>query len=924
MNGNKSIHTNPPAVVKRTIKVKKGMKTPRMNENEKRANLVLNDFNNLKRFTLYEKMPSHHAQILTSPSIDPVHRLQYRTLCEHVARSENNTYAVEYTRNGDKKNGYYGRATPRVVTRDSEVTYKQTPLCVTTMWREIRATLFKDKEIDVDIVNCHPSLLVNLVNLVGKQPGPYLSSYINNRKWFIENIQFSDSTISKYNEKNMSTWTNKDAVKNLMTRLLFNGSYKAFCEDLDVDPDTVHKYAGIIGTLEEDIKKAYSDIMSYPVFNDFAKRVKKDMKRRGKTLRHDGQIMAQILGTIEFNIINTAMHYFKTNHPEYTPRSCIYDGFQVEPQTNEPYPESVKNVSEILNKIQTHIHEKYGLSVEFITKPFSNGLSDYDTTPVEKIEFETTADIPELSEEEELLYDYKNITTDETISRLFYLKYGRNFIFHNDMFYHFNGTYWQRDPYRKHIRIALSVDFVNNVIKSHIKKIESIMNAIEDDEDSYNSYMKRVENSYMKRVEMMNKCITRIHTEHAVKGILTNFTKWVCTDENHQWERNPNLVVFKNGVWNMRTREFTKKGNPEDYMHMCTGYDYEERNEDDVNYLYEIIRQILPEKDVREFYLTLLSTGLIGETLEKFIISNGSGGNGKGLLHELFASTLGDYGYTGNNAVLLNPIGEGANAGIASMSYKRFIVYREPDSKQSICTNTVKEITGGSEINARMLYSNDCKTILHGTHVLECNEKLRFDGRIDNAIIRRLHDVAFSSTFTQDNTQWNEEDRIYPANAYLKTQEFKQKYRLTLFHILAERYYEFMEQYKTITNLKTPKSVQDATKEYLTSSDQFHSWFYENYKFSDEKTPGMFVTVKEIFEDYKVSDMWELMSKAQKRKNSLKYVTETIKNSYYLRKHFKERYDYKDDTGKRHEPRRVLVQCVKKYESGEDYDEEED
>jgi hypothetical protein len=39
-------------------------------------------------------------------------------------------------------------------------------------------------------------------------------------------------------------------------------------------------------------------------------------------------------------------------------------------------------------------------------------------------------------------------------------------------------------------------------------------------------------------------------------------------------------------------------------------------------------------KDERELYLIILATGLYGQTLEKFILANGEGRNGKGVLNE--------------------------------------------------------------------------------------------------------------------------------------------------------------------------------------------------------------------------------------------------------------------------------------------------
>jgi phage/plasmid-associated DNA primase len=43
--------------------------------------------------------------------------------------------------------------------------------------------------------------------------------------------------------------------------------------------------------------------------------------------------------------------------------------------------------------------------------------------------------------------------------------------------------------------------------------------------------------------------------------------------------------------------------------------------------------------------MTILSSGLDGIPLEKFVLANGGGGNGKGLLNELTQFMLGKYAY---------------------------------------------------------------------------------------------------------------------------------------------------------------------------------------------------------------------------------------------------------------------------------------
>ena len=112
---------------------------------------------------------------------------------------------------------YYQQA---LITGNIEITYKQnlynrTPYgrfypkheskyvaCATYQWSCARADIFSDTETDIDIVNCHPTLLNNLCNEYGVN-NHYLSMYVNDRDKFFDSLNVSNSDLNIYN-KNQS------------------------------------------------------------------------------------------------------------------------------------------------------------------------------------------------------------------------------------------------------------------------------------------------------------------------------------------------------------------------------------------------------------------------------------------------------------------------------------------------------------------------------------------------------------------------------------------------------------------------------------------------------------------------------------------------------------------------------------------------
>ena len=178
-----------------------------------------------------------------------------------------------------------------------------------------------------------------------------------------------------------------------------------------------------------------------------------------------------------------------------------------------------------------------------------------------------------------------------------------------------------------------------------------------------------------------------------------------------------------------------------------TGYNFIKQDDDKlVKELDGIINTIFSQPDLKKLYLTILSTGLDGIPLEKFILANGSGGNGKGVINELVQHMLGNYAYVLPVNILLGPLKTGSNPELANMNNKRFVIAREPDANFKFNCATIKEITGGSELNARLNHSNDTKVNLKLTFLLECNNKPQLN-EVNDALARRILDIPFKNRF---------------------------------------------------------------------------------------------------------------------------------------------------------------------------------
>ena len=138
-----------------------------------------------------------------------------------------------------------------------------------------------------------------------------------------------------------------------------------------------------------------------------------------------------------------------------------------------------------------------------------------------------------------------------------------------------------------------------------------------------------------------------------------------------------------------------REHNYDDYITAHTGYNWREPIKEEIETVENLIKSIMPKEDERQTLLEILATGMDGLPLEKFIVLNGAGGNGKGVLNDLFLTCLGNYGFIGNNAILFESGNTGSNPEKANIHKKRYVVFREPPANKKFNNAFIKELTGG-------------------------------------------------------------------------------------------------------------------------------------------------------------------------------------------------------------------------------------
>ncbi len=343
--------------------------------------------------------------------------------------------------------------------------------------------------------------------------------------------------------------------------------------------------------------------------------------------------------------------------------------------------------------------------------------------------------------------------------------------------------------------------------------------------------------------------------------------------DNNWW-----LLGFNNIVYDFHSHSF-RDYSYDDYISTTTGYNWRNPTSDELTTVSSLISLIFPDPDIRSLYLQILSSSLIGRCIENFIIANGSGGNGKGVLNDLIIAALGNHALIASNSILSEPMKTGANPQLAAIHKKRLVIFREPPADKKFQNATIKELTGGGRFSARTLHEKSTEKELNHTMIVECNTKPLLAENPKEAELRRIIDIPFNSTFTLNDDLLDPDNHIYKANPLFKDFEWQQQHKFALLYILFDYYKSYSNNH---FSFNIPQSIKDRTNDYLKSSDEIFNWFNDHYEFTDNKKN--IIKLKDIFQLFKSSEFYDNLTKAKRREFNYSNFIDKLKSNLFLKK----------------------------------------
>ncbi len=752
---------------------------------------------------------------------------QLEAYCKRFSESEG-MVLVEYSKAGKTKKNKYGRVFPNQA------------LGLTSMPKRTRNTLIKASYLDFDLENAQVSIILSLCrsnDILCTE----IDYYCNNREALLKQVQ------DTYN-------VTRSCAKKLFLHLCFLGRYEKWMEEHQLK--SFPKIARIVEFEKELTRLAERFKQENPILYDTARK-NKETKGEKNFL---GSFFSLYLQEYELRIVERVICWLNDstcvlgNNPH---KVCTYefDGIKL----YIPYVEQYGGKEKLLRDINQKTLELTGFELNWTEKAIED---DYDVSEYIDVNDDVIDTVD--GDMKKVLTSQINKMNDAGVCEMLLQYFPDNFVYQKDdkKFYCWNRTAnkWEADD------TILRKTITYDVPQCFEKELQPFQHHLLKDDKSPNYEL------LSKHYSVLTKFIKEKCKESVGECQVVNKGKTAFARSDIVFDNNPNLVGFDNGVVDLNELCF-RPYKPTDYVTWSCGYDFkpmlaslgvvekDDKGVSSIRYLTEAdlteedltqiqklrntLKKILPNQEHLDLVLTILASGVSGKAIEKFFIFNGNGRNGKGFLHELVKSALGNYYYEVDSLVLQESKkfakSRDSNPEVAGLAKKRIVFTKEPAKEQPLQNATVKDMTGGGCIKGRMNNSNKTEIPLWLTLIMECNVKPNFAEEPEQADANRIVDINFGSHFTADESMWDESKQVFPVDPTLKSADFLEEMRNYVMNLLLS-YYISLKEANFVIDRFIPDDVKQRSIEYLQKSFDVHKIFvsyYEKIEISATASSGL-------------------------------------------------------------------------------------
>ena len=425
------------------------------------------------------------------------------------------------------------------------------------------------------------------------------------------------------------------------------------------------------------------------------------------------------------------------------------------------------------------------------------------------------------------------------IAKALYCKYFDKFVCANpkdNVWYYFVEHRWKKDPNGGKLITKISSEFANHYIsmsqnsnKMAIEESGSDKKRHLDDAIHFNKIAEHLMDISFKE-KIMKEARYLFHDENFIKRL----------------DENPLLIGFENGVYDLSLKTF-RKGHPDDHISFSTKTNYMKWSEANpyAKSIHDFFNKILPNKNVRDYFLSRLSTCVSGENREeKFYFCTGSGSNGKSLCFQLVSEALGDYYISCPITIITRKRGasNAASPEMARMKGPRCGVYQEPGTDEEINVGIFKEISGNDKFMVRGLYQDPIEVKSQIKSWMTTNElpEIKSD---DGGTWRRTRVIDFNSKFVENPDPLNPNEFLLDDTLKSKISSWAPAFASYLIHI-------YITMYDVPDKVPEPEEVQISTNKYRKDQDLVREYYDSMIEKTEIKTDTL--KKKDLFAHFKL------------------------------------------------------------------------
>lgn len=735
-----------------------------------------------KSFDLVEKHDRAKLEdALNHPRVNKETKLVVQGILDNM--DSNGNLTVTYSR------GDYGRW------------YPQGP-CSTRLWKKVRWASLPADYIDIDIVNTN----VNIAAHLGRQLGinyDKINQFATNRQLFYDILlSCAIPDIESYQATIGDSVTPNEMAKHIMTAKL-NGAGNGIWSDIGItDPFLKKYYKGkknaIVPDLIEQWKSLSSTICHHEEYKDI---INYGKNKKGSEWR-DNSGMVTVLSTFEAFQVFKQMRALMEQWP-----GCVttyeYDGFHVDLDIVRSIEDNSRaDALGLVNNLLRKLNSK--LPVTFIVKGRGQTIFDIDwDTCVPTVDVQLSAEDARV-----FALAQKHPSTELGIAEILRAEFGEKIICtalkHGEYYTCKDNGYWklsQLGPYGK----------INEYLVPAFTRILEGFQGLP------------MVGDMPEKIYTLSQGL-KLMSGHKSSVIATKFAQLTYDEEfTERLDKAPYLVGFLNGVYDLETGTF-RNCLPTDYLTINVGYDYDEKADD--KEVDAFIEAILPNKEVREYFMAWCATCLEGRNhQQKITFLTGKGGNGKSAIVKLLTASIKGYDATLPPSFLTNPVSksnESPSPQLLKIAKSRFGVQNEIEKGSILTESLAKTLSGADEVSGRGLYKEQATQVRSNVHLcLAANELCKIEH--NDAMKRRVVVIEFTERFKDGPTAEEKRQGIKEIDHTIEGKT--DSWRPTFMNRLLAYYEKYRESGRKLIQ---PPVIEEMTARVMNQYDEHAKFISDN------------------------------------------------------------------------------------------------